>query len=101
MHPAKQEFFMAPPKLHGRVCIGLPELHGRIRIGLPKLHTIFRIDPSKWFLRFLIVPPKVSHSIWSNLISKVGTMDIIQEKQPKSVFEIEWHLPVDLILVLA
>ena len=53
---------MAPPKLHGRVRIGLPELHGRIgiglpelhgqiRIGLPELHGRFCIDPPKWFLK--------------------------------------------------
>ena len=55
LHLAKQEFPMAPPKLHGRVRIGLPELHGRIRIGLPELHRRFRIDP-----------PQVFHSIWSH-----------------------------------
>ena len=51
MHPDS----MAPPKLHGRVRIGLPELHGRIRIDLPELHRRFRIDP-----------PQVFHSIWSH-----------------------------------
>ena len=53
---SKQEFRMAPPKLHGRVHIGLPELHGRIRIGLPELHRRFHIDPTKWVIQFLIVP---------------------------------------------
>ena len=85
---------MAPPKLHGRVDIGLPELHGRIRIGLPELHRQFRIDPPKWFIRFRIVPPQVSQSIWSHKICTVGdffgTMAIMQEKQQKTVFEIEW-----------
>ena len=78
---------MAPPKLHGRVRIGLPELHGWIRIGLPELHGRFRIDPPKWFIWFRIVPPQVFHSLWSHLISTVGdffgTMAIMQEKQQK------------------
>ena len=84
---------MAPPKLHGRVRIGLPELHGRIRIGLPELHRQFRIYPPKWFILFRIVPPQVSYSIWSHKIFTVrdffGTMVIMQEKQQKTVFEIE------------
>ena len=95
---------MAPPKLHGWVRIGLPELHRWIRIGLPELHRRFRIDPPKWFIRFHIntpkwfiwfhiVSPQVSHSIWSHQISTVGdffgTIAIMQEKQQKTVFEIE------------
>ena len=84
---------MAPPKLHGRVRIGLPELHRRIRIGLPELHRRFRIGPPKWFIRFRIVPPQVSNSIWSHYISTVGdffgTMAILEEKQQKIVIEIE------------
>ena len=87
---------MALPKLHGRVHIGLPELHGRIHIGLPELHRRFSIDPPKWSIRFRIVPPQVSHSIWSHYISTVGdffdTMAIMQEKQQKTVFEIEWRI---------
>ena len=84
---------MAPPKLHGWVCIGLPELHRRIHIGLPELHRRFCIDPPKWFKRFLIVPPQVSHSIWPHYISTVREFlwyhGYYVRKATKIVFEIK------------
>ena len=68
-----------------------PKLHGRVRIGLPELHRRFGIDPSKWFIQFRIFPPQDSHFI-STVGEFFGTMAIMQEKQQKTVFEIEWSI---------
>ena len=97
-HFAKQEFRMAPPKLHGRVRIGLPELHGRIRMVWPKLHGRFRMVWPKLHGRFHMVWPKFWTLYWDSICSHqnctVGvfwhTLSIMQEKHWKNLFEIEW-----------
>ena len=91
---------MAPPKLHGRVRIGLPELHGRIRMVWPKLHGRFRMVWPKLHGRFRMVWPKFGilywDSIFSHQICTVGvfwhTLSIMQEKHWKNLFEIECDL---------
>ena len=85
-HFAKQEFRMVPPKLHGRVRIGLPELHGRIRMVWPKLHGRFRMVWPKFGILYW-------DSICSHQICTVGvfwhTLSIMQEKHWKNLFQIE------------
>ena len=89
---------MAPPKLHGRVRIGLPELHGRIRMVWPKLHGRFRMVWPKLHGRFRMVWPKFGILYWDSICSHqictVGvfwhTLSIMQEKHWKNLFEIEW-----------
>ena len=82
----KKEFRKAPPKLHGRVRIGLPELHGRICMVWPKLHGRFRMVWPKFGILYW-------DSICSHQICTVGvfwhTLSIMQEKHWKNLFEIE------------
>ena len=54
---ARQEFSNDPPKMHGRLRIGLPKIHGRFRLGLPNMHKRFRINPPKSYIQFRMVPP--------------------------------------------
>ena len=97
---AKQEFRMAPPKLHKGVRIGLPELHGRIRMVWPKLHGRFRMVWPKLHGRFHMVRLKFGILYWDSICSHqictVGvfwhTLSIMQEKHWKDLFEIEWCL---------
>ena len=88
---------MAPPRLHGRVRIGLPELHGRICMVWPKLHGRFRMVWPKLHGRFCMVWPKFGNLYWDSICSHqictVGvfwhTLSIMQDKHWKNLFEIE------------